>query len=279
MIPHICFVCVDVQINLKPTISKTTDEAIKQFTPKIRHCYSGGEAKLTHLILGDGYRYELNNCVLDEKIKEIIWNCRCRPKIWENCVSCEPNNEYNNAIKKLPFCTGRKLYCANYRMRSLGFGKTENNNMTVMPDAMESPKKIGNVTEPSSIDCLPRCNVQEDNQQLSLSLYPQLETFFYRETFCIVASHILSKTCSDGIRRSLLHKRQPNLCPSLEFFNQSFDDCRQEVWPEKFLQKYHEINETLRNEMYEYGRSNLALVHIVIQVIIMSFPHYSKGLK
>ena len=60
-------------------------------------------------------------------------------------------------------------------------------------------------------------------------------------------------------------KKQPNLCSTLEVFNQSFINCETE-WPENFLEKYHDINETLLNEMFEYGRSNLALVHVMIQV-------------
>ena len=41
------------------------------------------------------------------------------------------------------------------------------------------------------------------------------------------------------------------------------DACKN--WPENYFEKYDEPNVTLVNEMYKYGRKNLALVHILIQ--------------
>ena len=71
----------ETQINLKPTIISTTDNAIQQFTPSERNCYTDGEANLTHLRYDEGFRYEMNNCLIDEKIADIIWNCKCNPNL------------------------------------------------------------------------------------------------------------------------------------------------------------------------------------------------------
>ena len=34
---------------------------------------------------------------------------------------CHYMNEYYNAIKTLPYCTGKSLYCASMRMKEMGF--------------------------------------------------------------------------------------------------------------------------------------------------------------
>ena len=69
----------ETQINLKPTLSYTTDDAISTFTPEERGCYADGEANLTYLPYYLGFRYEMNNCLIDQGIRDIIWNCRCIP--------------------------------------------------------------------------------------------------------------------------------------------------------------------------------------------------------
>ena len=40
---------IRTMINLKPTISMTTNDAITQFDPEERGCYAPGEANLTYL--------------------------------------------------------------------------------------------------------------------------------------------------------------------------------------------------------------------------------------
>ena len=41
------------------------------------------------------------------------------------------------------------------------------------------------------------------------------------------------------------------------------DPC--EEWPSNYFKKFDHVNETLREEMYKYGRENLALIHVMIQ--------------
>ena len=36
-------------------------------------------------------------------------------------------------------------------------------------------------------------------------------------------------------------------------------------WPENYFEKNNEPNETLVNELYQYGRQNLALIHVMVQ--------------
>ena len=75
--------------------------------------YKDGEIKLNYLKRSLGYRYEMNNCLIDEGIRDIIWRCRCIP----NFVLIQEATEY---FEFLSFCTGNKLKCANTRLKSLG---------------------------------------------------------------------------------------------------------------------------------------------------------------
>ena len=208
----------ETQINLKPIISKTTEDAIALFDPIDRKCYADGEANLTYLSYERGYRYEMNNCLVDQGIRDIIWNCRCVPSFYGS------NEEY---LPFIPICSGHKLYCANTRMKSLGMGFpiTEENDV-IMPEAMDSPNKIGNISEPANITCRPACQVQDNKNQMSYAPYPQRRNFFYQTTFCDVASHIWQKTCQDENRAYFIDKDQPNLCPLLSQFDEFFGNKR-----------------------------------------------------
>ena len=70
----------ETQINLKPTITFWSDETISYLTPKQRGCYADHEVNLTYLSHQFGYHYEMNNCLIDEGIRDIIWNCRLELK-------------------------------------------------------------------------------------------------------------------------------------------------------------------------------------------------------
>ena len=208
----------ETQINLKPIISKTTDDAISLFDPIDRKCYADGEANLTYLSYDRGFRYEMNNCLVDQGIRDIIWNCRCIPSFYGS------NEEY---LPFIPICSGHKLYCANTRMKSLGMGfPIAEENDVIMQEAMDSPNKIGNISEPANITCRPACEVQENKNQMSYAPYPQRRNFFYQATFCEVASHIWQKTCQDENRAYFMDKDQPNLCPLLSHFDDFFGNKR-----------------------------------------------------
>ena len=170
-------------INLKPTISVTTNDAITQFDPEERGCYAPGEANLTYLTTKRGYRYELNNCILDREIREIIWECRCMPHF------ATSNSEY---LKFIPFCSGKKLYCANMRLKSISMDEAAeaDKETMIVQEAKDNPNKIGNITKPAPIKCLPTCQMQETVNEMSFAPYPQKRNFFYQREFCGVASHL-----------------------------------------------------------------------------------------
>ena len=206
----------ETQINLKPIISETTDAAISLFDPVERKCYADGEANLTYLKYDDGFRYEMNNCLIDQGIKDIIWNCRCMPSF--GYVGAD-------YLAYIPMCSGEKLLCANTRMKSIGMKKVQFDNNIIVSEALENPDMIGNISKPDSIECMPGCTVQENRNQMSFAPYPQRGNFFYQKTFCKVASHIWQKTCQNENREYFMRKEQLNLCPILKSFYEFFGDA------------------------------------------------------
>ena len=258
-------------INVKPTISYTTKNAISTFSPNERGCYVDEEIELNFLTKrfhGLGYRFEMNNCLIDEGIRDIIWKCRCIPMFIATY-------QVPNYFAFIPVCTGKKLYCANTRAKSLGNMEDIAKKDDIFDhEALESPELIGNISKPSSIDCLPACTVQDNSNQMSIAPYPQKQNFFYQKKFCDVASHVWIATCNshnfcpgcNNNRRILIDQEQPNLCSTLEDFDEYFGiNSTCDRWPNNYLEKFDGPNTTLRDELYEYGKQNLALIHVMIQ--------------
>ena len=94
----------ETQINIKPQIVDTSEEAIKLFDPEQRGCYAEGEANMTYLIHSNGFRYEMNNCLIDEGIRDIIWNCRCLPRFYDAIDAIMPfRQKYSRLRSSLPY--------------------------------------------------------------------------------------------------------------------------------------------------------------------------------
>ena len=63
-----------------------------------------------------------------------------------------------------------------------------------------------------------------------------------------------------------MDKNQPNLCGILESFNEYFGNissCKN--WPYNYLSAKKHPDEKLVEEMYQYGKKNLAVVKIMMQ--------------
>ena len=81
----------------------------------------------------------MDNCIIDQAIRDIIWNCRCLPSFYPTSISWE-KDKYS-AI--LSYCTGEKLSCANKRIKSMGMEKIKNEDNISIPEALESPDQVG----------------------------------------------------------------------------------------------------------------------------------------
>ena len=109
----------ETQMILTPSISYTTHDAIDTFSVEQRGCYANGEVNLTTLNWVDGYQYSMDNCLTDQASIDIMFNCRCYPRFFTPCSSCDTHYE-----EFLPSCSGPDLLCANTRMNSIGMKKT-----------------------------------------------------------------------------------------------------------------------------------------------------------
>ena len=256
---------LETHIDLKPTLSYTTKNAISMLHPSERGCYSAKEANLSYLPYSKGYRYAMNNCLIDQIIGDILWKCGCKPSFYENFEGIE-----NLTTEEQHFitCSGKHLDCAIERMKSTDSIKnlTEAFNINIT-EALRIFEKQGSVPKPSaSMECLPACEVQENFNQMSSALYPQKDNFFFQRRFCHVASHIWQVTCQDKNRKYFLDLQQAELCKTLEYFEDYFNEnssCHN--WPKDFLHTFQKPNGTLLREMVRYGRKNLAVVRVMIQ--------------
>ena len=87
----------------------------------------------------------------------------------------------------------------------------------------------------SAVHCKSACTVQENFNQMSYAAYPQWGRFFYQSAFCNTASHIWFATCQNENRKYFLEKRHPNLCKTLELFDEYWKSpCSH--WPKNYFQ-------------------------------------------
>ena len=85
---HLIHPGTETQVNVIPTLSHTTQDAIDSFDPDERQCYDLKDGvNLTFLPYKSGYRYELSNCLTNELIKHTIWECKCYPKYFSDYIS------------------------------------------------------------------------------------------------------------------------------------------------------------------------------------------------
>ena len=139
-------------------------------------------------------------------------------------------------------------------------------NATIVEEALKSPKKIGNMSKTALINCMPACRVQDNANQMSFALYPQKDNFFYQEGFCHVASHVWQVSCQDENRKYFLDIKHPLLCQTLNDFDRYFGNTSScNTWPDEFIDEHSNPNSTLVDQMFEYGRKNLAYVQVMIK--------------
>ena len=59
----------ETQININPVVTYTTEVAANRLDHNERGCYADGEVNLTYLLYEKGYRYDMNNCLINEAIR------------------------------------------------------------------------------------------------------------------------------------------------------------------------------------------------------------------
>ena len=162
-------------MSIIPTIFNTTKSAVERFTPLERDCYLDDEFQLPNLRWDFGFRYSIINCLYESVLQKIMDNCSC----------LQSSSDFN--FKNISACTGRKLQCALYWMRS--FGSSIDPDLTMANDTQNYTKK-----------CLQRCELQTETVSTTSSTFPNKNTFFFRPEFCYVLKKI-SIICSKSIHK------------------------------------------------------------------------------
>ena len=217
--------------------------------------------KLHFLVPKHDYRYQIDNCLFDEVIREILWYCKCIPEPFSTEVYLF------NGYKNLPNCQGSQLLCANEKIEIMGQNSRDDYHFENDINFSLENSILANLTKPPRINCLPACTSQKNMNEMSEGQYPTSKNILVlKRSFCDVASHIFQRTCSDEIKRIYLEKGHPKLCNVLQKFEEYFDaNSSCENWPESFLKSGSDIDQELINEVYDYSRKNLAYIKIMIQ--------------
>ena len=86
----------ETQLALSPTVTYATEDALNTFSPDERNCYTDTEKNLTYQTYTGGFRYEMKTCLIDNAIRDIVWECRCLPSFHDFC----PGKKSKSLFKK-----------------------------------------------------------------------------------------------------------------------------------------------------------------------------------
>ena len=95
-------------------------------------------------------------------------------------------------------------------------------NTTEVPELLKGFEWIGNGSKSTPNKCLPACNFQENDYEMSFAKDPQRNNFFYQKKFCHVANHILERWCLKRKRKHQLDESHPKLCDMLTSLDEYF---------------------------------------------------------
>ena len=127
--------------------------------------------------------------ILYKGIRDVIWNCKCWPSIWR---------PFDKTLFKdyleIPYCTGKRLFCAKARMKSMGLGEISQTNDIIIPDPYFANDKTGSTSKPPPINCLARFKKfvffsslialkRKKNMLVFLSQFCSVCIFFERSVF------------------------------------------------------------------------------------------------
>lgn len=250
---------------MRPMLSYNTPEALKALTPKERQCYQDHEVDLKHVSKERGYQYDMNNCLFNFALEQILKTCKCRPIF-------QPNGGRGANTTKVPYCTGKSIVCMYDLIADIG----GNQSSTVIGSDMEESG--------DSRVCFSRCDYQEHFLQISSTRFPQRNTFYFHRSFCSVADRLLRGPCRDEKKRFFVDLYHEGLCKMLEERSQLLGTCSS--WPQEFLFRNpgpdsdntpkFEMNKNdtdFVNAVQEYSKENLA------QIKVMFRANYVQSIK
>ena len=233
------------EVGITPTITNTTEEAIVRFNPEDRNCYNDHELIPKFFPEANGYRYSLQNCLVQSMLDKVIAQCHCI--LYMNYL------EVKMFYPTLDICSGRKeLYCANQLLSRIG-----NQGMDKIIDSQ------GNERE-----CLERCEYQQNDFAISHLKYPHIQTFKNHPDRCLVMEKII-RICAEPHKKLVFeryYKKDEVTCQELnEYYEARKENCDQHEEIED------DDNEKMLKFHYDYASENMAKV-----AIFLRNPHYTS---
>ena len=239
----------ETRIPFTITRTITSNEVINNLTPEKRYCYQeiqDAEAKLGSLNNEQGYRFSLQNCLYEAKIRRIMDNCSCIPMFVEPRLV----DWYNGTRSTI--CTGKKLECAEVLRNGYDL------------DLQEDLTSIH--VEGSRKRCLPRCDRDEISAITSSLSFPNRHVFEQRRDICH-AMRKLSKICTSSsssyvMKKELLEDAYGDVCDDLEKAYKEGKMCKKGSHAsDGDVKRYNKTVDFL----FKYARDNFAAVNIYMR--------------
>ena len=232
------------QIAVTPSITTTSQNAIRRLSAEERDCYTDTEITLKYLPIKDGYRYGMENCLFVSALENILEQCGCYPGYNYNLVQ---GKSLDTNLEVQP-CTGSNLTCMN--------------NILYHIDQYDHVNVNG-----GKLKCRSSCEDQVNNLFVTTSTYPNANTFRYREEFCIMLQKILQK-CKSSKRRPL-QNRYPNICSQLRPLADVHPSrfCPNNEWKprESGIDNCTEAKCDIEDTILHYAKENLVMLHVLIK--------------
>ena len=238
------------QIAVTPSIITTAENAISRLSPAERDCYTENEISLKYLPLKDGYRYGMDNCLFISAFERILEACKCYPGYNHNLI---PGKSLDFELDIGP-CSGKNLTCMNDIMLRIGKYRYVNANERKMK-------------------CRASCADQTNKLFVTTSLYPNANTFRYRDEFCLILKRLLNK-CS-GVKKISLEEKYPKMCEKIEVLRDKDPNlyCYENQWsPDEAgirkcnaSTKDNEECNSFESFVYQYAKDNLVIIHLSIK--------------
>nr|XP_040563668.1 uncharacterized protein LOC121113868 [Lepeophtheirus salmonis] len=171
------------QLSVTPTLTVTTEEAKRRFTPDERVCYFDEEFKFKYLP-DQMYRYGLSNCLFAATYDTILSRCKCVPFFHTIAYADYPQ-----------ICSGKSLYCMNTILSDIG--------------SHTHVRDINGIIRP----CYSPCQDQRNKLAVTTSVFPNQNTFASSSSngeFCAVLKKIRSTCRTD--KKVTLSERYPGIC-------------------------------------------------------------------
>ena len=187
------------------------------------------------------YRYSMANCLFNAAYHKILTECECLPDLHDSSNNLQQNISVNLRDDLTP-CEDNSLLCMNQILDKIGDHNT-------VPETGEV--------------CMPACEDQVHQVEVTSSSFPNRATFPRREEQCLLILKLQS-VCKTH-KSVILSTIYPYICSNVSL---QYERCSQgSVDPYKQSGLEPRTQALLEHMLFKYAKENLVLVNIYIKVI------------